>query len=188
MTVTVWVLAADSVTVKTALTVPLLPSVTDTSLMEMVGGGASSSTMVPWPCASAIVALVGLREVDEERLVPLGERCPRWTATVMVPGGLSRRVKVSVVGGDGRVVAAGRGRAVGGGVLTVTVWLLAADSVTVKTALTVPLLPSVTDTSLMEMVGGGGLAAVVNDQVKSAARGLPAASLTPLAPPLTRAV
>ena len=54
-----------------------------------------------------------------------------------------------------------------------------------KTALTVPLLPSVTDTSLMEMVGGGGLVTVVNDQVKSAARGLPAASLTPLAPPLT---
>ena len=42
-----WELDADSVTVKVALTVPLFPSVTDTSLIEMVGGGASSLVKVP---------------------------------------------------------------------------------------------------------------------------------------------
>ena len=36
--------------------------------------------------------------------------------------------------------------------------------------------------------GGGGAAAVVNDQALSAPKGLPARSLTPLAPPLMAAV
>ena len=38
-----------------------------------------------------------------------------------------------------------------------TVWLLAADRVTVNSALTVPELPSTTVTSLIETLGGGAL-------------------------------
>ncbi len=55
-TITVWPLGADSVAVKTALTVPELPSVTLTSPSES-DGWASLSTIVPVPWASAMVAL-----------------------------------------------------------------------------------------------------------------------------------
>jgi hypothetical protein len=50
-------LVAESETEKFALTVPLLPSVTDTSPIETVGG-TSSSTIVPTPRESPIVAFV----------------------------------------------------------------------------------------------------------------------------------
>ena len=49
---------------KVAARVPVLPSVTVTSLMLMRG---SSSRMVPTPWPSAMVALVGAAQVDEER-------------------------------------------------------------------------------------------------------------------------
>jgi hypothetical protein len=47
------------VTVKTALTVPLSPSVTVTLFTDSVGSG-SSSVIVPRPSPSPIVAFVGL--------------------------------------------------------------------------------------------------------------------------------
>ena len=53
-------------------TVPASPSVTVTSLIESVGA-ASLSVIVPRPLSSAIVALLGLREVDGEGLVDLVE-------------------------------------------------------------------------------------------------------------------
>jgi hypothetical protein len=56
--VTVWPLTAESETVKPRLVVPALPSATATSSMESVGT-ASSFVMVPVPCPSRIVALVG---------------------------------------------------------------------------------------------------------------------------------
>ena len=55
----VWLLAFDSETVNVAAIVPALPSVTDTSLMEIVGC-ASSLLIVPTPWLSAIVAFVAL--------------------------------------------------------------------------------------------------------------------------------
>ena len=42
----VWLLAFDRLTVKTKLVVPLLPSASDTSFIEIVGW-ASSLTIVP---------------------------------------------------------------------------------------------------------------------------------------------
>ena len=57
-TVTARPLGALRLTVKLAFTVPLLPSVTVTSLIESAGGG-SSSVIVPRPCPSSIVALTG---------------------------------------------------------------------------------------------------------------------------------
>ena len=60
-TVTVCVLEADRLTVKTALPVTVFPSVTVTSLIDSVGVAAASSfRMVPNPWLMAIVALVGL--------------------------------------------------------------------------------------------------------------------------------
>ena len=70
---TVWPLAATRLTVNVAATVPALPSVTVTSLIESAGGG-SSSVIVPTPWPSAIVALTGAAQVDEERLVRLVEQ------------------------------------------------------------------------------------------------------------------
>ena len=58
-----------------------LPSFMVTSLMLMRG---SSSTMVPTPWPSAMVALVRVAQVDEEGLVRLGERGRRLTSTVIV--------------------------------------------------------------------------------------------------------
>ena len=58
LTVTVCALAADRVTVNTALTVPAFPSVTVTLLIERVGS-ASSLLIVPTPEASRTVAFVG---------------------------------------------------------------------------------------------------------------------------------
>jgi hypothetical protein len=52
-TVTALPLAADSVTVKVAVVVPALPSVTETSFTDRVGAG-SSSVIVPIPWASLI--------------------------------------------------------------------------------------------------------------------------------------
>ena len=59
MTVVVRLLAADCVTVKTAVVVPVLPSVTVTLLIDRVST-PSSFTIVPRPWPSRIVALPGL--------------------------------------------------------------------------------------------------------------------------------
>ena len=146
-------------TVKVALVVPALPSVTVTSLIEMVGG-ASSSVMVPTPWPSAIVALVGLRQVDEEGLVDLVEQ---------VAVDLHRDGLRGHAGGEGHdrrrhggIVGRRHGGAVGGGGgRPMTVWPLAAHRLTVKIALTVPALPSVTVTSLIEMVGASSSSVMV---------------------------
>ena len=50
---------------KLALTVPVLPSVTVTSLIDE-RGMASSSVIVPTPWPSAIVALVGLERLTKK--------------------------------------------------------------------------------------------------------------------------
>ena len=68
---------------KVALDVPVLPSVTVTSLIERPAV-ASSSVIVPTPWPSAIVALTGAAQVDEERLVDLVEQVAAAPATVMV--------------------------------------------------------------------------------------------------------
>ena len=57
-TVTARPLGTFRLTVKFAFTVPVLPSVTVTSLTDRAGG-ASSSVIVPTPCPSPIVALTG---------------------------------------------------------------------------------------------------------------------------------
>jgi len=63
-TLTVCPLGAESVTVKLALTVPELPSVTVTSLIDRIGR-PSSSMIVPIPCESAMVAFVGAERLSE---------------------------------------------------------------------------------------------------------------------------
>ena len=75
-------LAALRVTVKTALTVPALPSVTVTSLIARLGSG-SSLTMVPTPWPSTTTALTTL--VTLTKKVSLGSlsRSP-LTSTVKV--------------------------------------------------------------------------------------------------------
>ena len=55
---TVWVEAADSVTVRTAFVVPELPSVTVTSLIESATAAASSLRMVPVAWLRAMPAFV----------------------------------------------------------------------------------------------------------------------------------
>ena len=111
MTVTGSLEAADRVTVKVAARVPVLPSVTVASPMLMRG---SSSTMVPTPWPSAMVAFVGVLRLTRKVSFGSPSRSP-LTRTVMVllvsPG-----AKVSVPG-RGLVVAAGRGGAVGGRVV-----------------------------------------------------------------------
>ena len=67
---------------KAALTVPALPSVTVTSLIESVGGG-SSSVIVPTPWASAIVALAGLVRLTRNVSLVSSSRSP-LTETVIV--------------------------------------------------------------------------------------------------------
>ena len=75
LTVTVWLLAPDRLTVKTALVVPLLPSVTVTSLMLKLGG-ASSLRMVPKPCGYCDGRIDGIAQVHEERFIRLGQCVP----------------------------------------------------------------------------------------------------------------
>ncbi len=79
---TVWPLAADSVTVKVAGEVPALPSFNDTSLMLRVGV-ASSSVIVPVPTAAPSVALVGLVSVTVNVSLASSSRSP-FTSTVTV--------------------------------------------------------------------------------------------------------
>ena len=59
MTVTVLALVADSVRVTIAFVVPVFPSFSDRSAIEMEGNAASSLTIVTTACASAMVALTG---------------------------------------------------------------------------------------------------------------------------------
>ncbi len=61
-TLTVLPLACESETVNVAGVVPLLPSVTDASVIVIVGG-ASSSLMVTMPTLSSMVALDGFESV-----------------------------------------------------------------------------------------------------------------------------
>ena len=68
-TVTVELGGADKLTVKVAFVVPLLPSTPVTSLIDKVGnvgGAASSSTIVPTPCPSAMVAADGLLRLTKK--------------------------------------------------------------------------------------------------------------------------
>ena len=121
---------------------PFLPSALVTSLMLMRG---SSSTMVPTPWPSAMVALVGLLRLTTKVSFGSPSRSP-LTSTVIV-------LLVSA-GGEGQRAARRPGsrcrpwrcrrrwrrrRS--------SAWLEAADRVTVKVAVRVPVLPSVTVTS-----------------------------------------
>ena len=136
---------------KVALTVPVLPSVTVTSLMLSEGAG-SSSRMVPRPWPSAMVALTGRCEVDQEGLVGFVQRVAldgdgdRLGRLARREGQRARgrspcsRAGASPCRSPSRSSPSPSGRS-------------AAESVTVKVALTVPLLPSVTDTSLIDQRG-----------------------------------
>ena len=77
---TVSPLAAESDTVKVALTVPLSPSVTVTLLTESVGW-ASSSVIVPTPIPSAIVTLDGFDRLSVNVSFASSSVSP-WTRTV----------------------------------------------------------------------------------------------------------
>ncbi len=88
-------LAADRLTVNTALTVPLWPSVT-VALPIPIVGAASLSTIVPRPLPSRIVALVGLVSVTVNVSSPSSRLSPSTdtvTCCVVAPG-----VNVSVPG------------------------------------------------------------------------------------------
>ena len=74
-TVTGLPLACESVTVKVAGVVPELPSVTEASLIVMVGG-ASSSLMVTMPVPSSMVALLGVESVTENVSLGSSTRSP----------------------------------------------------------------------------------------------------------------
>jgi hypothetical protein len=63
-TVTCLPLAASNVAVKLRVAVPVSPSATEPPVIEIAGAG-SSSTIVPTPCPSPIVALVGLLRSTE---------------------------------------------------------------------------------------------------------------------------
>ena len=96
-----------------AATVPALPSVTVTSLIESAGGG-SSSVIVPTPWPSAIVAFDGARQVDEERLVRSRRARSPLTGTVNVWRRLAGG-EGDGVAGSARVVAGRPSRVVGRG-------------------------------------------------------------------------
>ncbi|MBI1916587.1 MAG: hypothetical protein HYS12_17905 [Planctomycetes bacterium] len=60
---------------KVAFTAPVLPSVTVTSLMEILG---SSSRMVPIPWPSAMIALVGALRLTTKVSFGSPRRSPLW--------------------------------------------------------------------------------------------------------------
>ena len=72
---------AESVTVKVAERVPVLPSVTAASVTDTVGG--SSSRIVPTPVASLMFAFVGSLRLTTNHSVGSTRRSP-LTSTVMV--------------------------------------------------------------------------------------------------------
>jgi hypothetical protein len=82
--VTVWPLGLDRETVKFALTVPDWPSVTVTSSTES-DGKPSSSTIVPVPWPSAIVALTAVARLTTNASFASSVRSPLTvTLTVFV--------------------------------------------------------------------------------------------------------
>ena len=86
---TVWPLAVDRRTVKTAFAPPLFPSVRVTSSIDRLGNG-SSLLMVPTPCASAKVALVGLDRLtkkDSSASLSVSPAISTVTVRFVVPGG-----------------------------------------------------------------------------------------------------
>ena len=89
-TVTVRPLAVLRLTVKVAVTVPVLPSVTVTSLIESVGSG-SSSVMVPTPWPSAIVALIGLVRLTKKVSLASSSRSPLTRTVTGFGSGRGRR-------------------------------------------------------------------------------------------------
>ena len=94
-TVTVDVLAADSVTVKVAAPVPALPSATATSPIDSVGSGAASSfVIVPRPTPSASVAPEGLDSATVN--VSLGSTVVSPFTTTAIVFVVCPAVKVSV--------------------------------------------------------------------------------------------
>ena len=94
-TVTVDVLAADSVTVNAAALVPALPSATATSPIDSVGSAAVSSfVIVPVAVARAIVAPEGLDSVTVN--VSLGSTVVSPFTTTAIVFVVCPAVKVSV--------------------------------------------------------------------------------------------
>ena len=113
----------------------------------------------------------GLGEVDEERLVGLVEQVAVHRhgdrSCVVWPG-----AKVSVPLGRG-VVAGGGGRAVRGRVVDASPSTGSPrESVTVKVALVVPALPSVTVTSSIEIAGGASSSVIVPSTLAVGDRGV----------------
>jgi hypothetical protein len=74
----------DNVTVKVALTVPVCPSITETSLIEAVTG-ASSSVIVPVPRESPLIVTGPVeltRSTKKFSLVPSGSVSPLTTIVI----------------------------------------------------------------------------------------------------------
>ena len=107
----------------------------------------SLSRMVPIALAVGDRRVRRGAEVDGEGFGRLGEAVALDRDRERLAGLAGRDGHVA---GRGRVVAAGRGGDVRRGVVDRHIgWLEAAERVTVKVALTLPVLPSVTVTSLM---------------------------------------
>jgi hypothetical protein len=93
LTVIVKPLAAESVTVKVADVVPLLPSVTVTSLIDSEDA-ASLSLMVPWPWLSRMTALTAFERFTKN--VSLGSSMVSPLTSTVIVFARSPGLKVNV--------------------------------------------------------------------------------------------
>ena len=167
--VTALPLAADRVTVKVAVVVPALPSVTVTSLTDRVGA-ASSSVIVPRPEPSAIVAFPGLERVMP-KVSSISSSTSPFTVTVNVVVVEPAETVLLPLAATKSVPAVAEPAAVAQS--NVTAWPLAADSVTVNVAVVVPAFPF-GDGDVVDREGGSGV--VVGDRPEARAvcdRGVP---------------
>jgi uncharacterized membrane protein len=157
-TVTVAPAAGRRLTVKVMLAEPALPSVSATSLMVM-DDVPSSSTMVPVPWLSAMVALVGeLRlttkvSFTSSSVSPITGTLKFWVVTPALNVSVDGPVAVKSVP-EVAVPAAVTAD-------TVIACPLAPERVTAKVRLEEPALPSANETSLIEMVGAASLSVMV---------------------------
>ena len=76
-TLTVWPLAAESVSVKAAVIVPAVAFGHATRRAIAIDGTGSSSVIVTVPCASAIDALTGAGQIHQDRLDGFTRSCRR---------------------------------------------------------------------------------------------------------------
>ncbi len=156
-TVMVLPLAEESVTLNVAVVEPALPSVTETSFTERVGG-RSSSVIVPTPEPSEIVALPGLDRVRLKDSLTSSRTSPFTVTPIVVPVAPAAIVRLPMAEtksvpavAEPAEVAQSR----------VTALALAEERLTLNVAVVVPALPSVTVTSFTERVGGRSSSVIV---------------------------